>query len=224
MKYYFFVVSFLFPLILSSSLLAQASAYEKIDLHPVKIKKADWEAATQDLDYGTITPSENKTSREVDSAAITAILKILFVLGVAVFILLLLRLLIGAQGIQRSKRQKFYPNKNIDTHQVAENIHQYDLLALIKNAVKQKDYSRAVRLYYLLSIKTLSDKGLIQWKKDKTDHQYLNELISGKIKNQFAELTGIFELVWYGGVSLTSPLFSEIQQSFQRFIRQLEVH
>ena len=94
--------------------------------------------------------------------------------------------------------------------------------ALLQQAIDRKEYSVATRLYYLLAIKTLSEKKLITWKKDKTNRNYLNELTGIDFKNQFRELTNIFERVWYGEVEIDAPVFEDIQGRFRTFVQSIK--
>ena len=60
-------------------------------------------------------------------------------------------------------------------------------------------------------------KKWIKWKKDKTNRNYLNELKALDIKNQFSQLTNIFERVWYGEVAVNEAIFTEIEGQFKGF-------
>ena len=67
-------------------------------------------------------------------------------------------------------------------------------------------------------IKSLSDKELIKWKKDKTNRTYFNELTKTDLKDSFRELTNIFERVWYGEATITATIFQDIEGQFKQFI------
>lgn len=102
-----------------------------------------------------------------------------------------------------------------------ENIHEIDFKALLEEAETQKDYRRAVRLYYLLTLKTLTDQGLIQWKPGKTNWSYVQELQGSDLRPRFMALTQSFEYIWYGGSPLEAPAFTEVRQAFLAFTQSL---
>ncbi|MEM6320159.1 MAG: DUF4129 domain-containing protein [Bacteroidota bacterium] len=196
-----------------------ASSYVQEEKIPVEVNKADWEKVAQDLEYGEGVWTPKPQREKMDLEWLGGLLKVLAIIGVIVLIVLLLRFFVGAQGIQQVKNRTFDPNEKINTHTVADNIHEYDLPQLIQQAIAQKDFSAATRLYYLLAIKSLSEKGLIQWKKDKTNRKYLQELSNQTTKQQFRQLTTIFERIWYGEVVVDEAVFEQIQPQFQQFVQ-----
>ncbi|WP_165768175.1 DUF4129 domain-containing protein [Hymenobacter amundsenii] len=79
-----------------------------------------------------------------------------------------------------------------------EDLHALDLDALLREAEDAHQYRLAVRLGYLRVLRQLSDRQLINWQPDKTNHDYLYELPPGPLPDAFRELTRQFEYVWYG--------------------------
>ena len=98
---------------------------------------------------------------------------------------------------------------------LTENIHEIDFDQSIEEAVIQRNFRLAIRLYYLKHLKQLSDKELIDWKPTKTNRSYLYELSDGKIKNNFENLTRQFEYVWYGDFNISEQEFQELKTGFQ---------
>jgi len=219
MKLAIYISSFLFLFCLPLLSLGQdaSTSYLQEELIVQPINQTDWDAATNGLDYGEgkFVPPPKTNTANLESLA--TLFKILGILAVVVAIVFLLRYFVGIQGMQKATNKKFDPNAKIDTQTIAEHIHEFDLPALIQQAIAQKDFSVATRLYYLLTIKTLADKKLIQWKKDKTNRNYLNELSGIDIKSQFSQLTNIFERVWYGEVLINEAIFGEIEGQFKGF-------
>ena len=107
--------------------------------------------------------------------------------------------------------------KPISFSDAPENIHEIDFDAEIEQAVAQKQYRLAVRLYYLKSLKSLSDRDLIKWESDKTNRSYLKELRPGQLRQQFDQLTLFFELAWYGEVPVDEAYFNKIREKFTLF-------
>jgi len=95
-----------------------------------------------------------------------------------------------------------------------ENIHEMDFDKLLHDALTQKDFRLAIRLYFLQGLKMLSDKQMIHWEPGKTNHDYLNELQTSELKKDFRELNYYFEYTWYGYFELTPDLFNRIKEKF----------
>lgn len=103
-------------------------------------------------------------------------------------------------------------------------IHGIDFEPQIVQAVAQKHYREAVRLYYLRTLKQLEDCELIRWKPDKTNHDYVNELRQTPFSAQFSTLTRHFEYVWYGDLPLNTSDFEQIQAEFGAFSETLKTN
>lgn len=105
--------------------------------------------------------------------------------------------------------------------EVDENIHEMDFDQLIAETRAKQNYRRAVRLLYLQSLKKLTDKGLIVWKIDKTNHEYEKELNDNILHGNFQELTSCFEHICYGDFQIDQALFAQTEPLFQQFNSQL---
>ena len=103
-----------------------------------------------------------------------------------------------------------------------ENIHEVDFATRLAEAEAAGNLRLATRLGYLQLLKDLSDRGLIQWQSDKTNHAYLAELPStGSLRADFREITRQFEFVWYGEVALSPPLYAQVRAGHRAFQRQV---
>lgn len=240
---------FLSPILLFGQ--SNTDEYIEKNISTLDIKAEDWEKVVKDLnepDWGKVDKDEareaiqqptnqqdsslvekKKEGREFTlpnfggGAGIFSFLFKILIIGVLIaIVLLLLKHLAGAEGFSRPSNRTFRSDEPIDTQTVAERIHDYDLETLIRRAINEQDYTVATRLYYLFAIKTASDKGLIKWKKDKTNRNYLNEIQSIGLKEQFRQLTYIFERAWYGETVIEATAFVPIEQQFKTFINTLE--
>jgi len=95
-----------------------------------------------------------------------------------------------------------------------ENIHEMDFEKLILDATAKNDFRIATRLIFLYSLKILSDRQLIQWNPGKTNHDYVQEIRQGDLKDGFAELSFYFGYAWYGNFTVTPEIFSTIHTAF----------
>lgn len=137
---------------------------------------------------------------------------------VAVVIVFVILKLMGVDFDGLFKKKSKY---NIPYQTIQENIHQIDFNDAIADAVLQKNYRLAVRLYYLKALKELNDAGLIHWQINKTNQSYVYELQSSKLKSSFNQVTRQFEYTWYGDFPIDEAHFFEIRDSFLTFSNQI---
>lgn len=105
-----------------------------------------------------------------------------------------------------------------------EDINEIDFIKMISDAVNSSNYRYAIRLYYLKNLKELNDKGLIIWKSNKTNQDYLQELSGKNIHNNFASITRLFNWIWYGDFPLSEQDFSEMKSEFVQFSSQINTN
>ena len=87
----------------------------------------------------------------------------------------------------------------------------------IAEEVSRREFRKAVRLYFLKLIKELHQHRLINWKLDKTNTDYLKELKSSGYYQQFAELSRLYEYIWYGDFPLDENGFLTVIGKFNQF-------
>lgn len=205
--------------------------YYKEDIQQKDFDKNDWKKATSGLDYTIekeeqekkekVANSKNNTISPVLSGGLVTFFKWFFII-VAVGILAFLILKFVGEGniFGRQSRRVFAPSVQLDLERIEENLNNVELDPLIKQAIAQKQFALAIRLYYLATIKELNISGAIQWKKDKTNHAYLREMRTHRLLEPFLEATSIFERIWYGDAVLEETTFHRIQPAFQDLLKQ----
>jgi hypothetical protein len=105
----------------------------------------------------------------------------------------------------------------LDFSEFVEDINSIDFDKMIEEAVSSGMYRRAVRLYYLKSLKHLSDKEHIIWEINKTNRDYLYELRSPSLRTGFEGITYVYEYVWYGNIDIDSDKFAKVKVTFHEF-------
>lgn len=112
----------------------------------------------------------------------------------------------------------------LDYETLGENIHELDFPTQLRAAEEAGNLRLAVRLGYLALLKQLTDRSLITWQPDKTNHTYLRELASQRpaLRPPFAEATRQFEYVWYGELPLSASLYAEVRAAQVALGRQLD--
>lgn len=146
------------------------------------------------------------------------IIEILTLLGAIVAIIYVILKWSGVDVRNVFRRQ---PAVAIAHSEFVENINTINFDAEIEHAVSALNYRFAVRLLYLKCLKQLSDSGLIEWKIDKTNYAYLNELENEGQRAAFGSLTRKFEYVWYGEFLIDASLYGDISASFSNFNKQV---
>ncbi len=139
-------------------------------------------------------------------------------IAVGIIALLLARLL-GPEGLGKPRSRRFNTEVGtINVEEIEENIHESDLDRYIREAISQKNYRLATRLYYLAIIKELSLREAIRWKRDKTNRDYLRELLGHPLRSEFRDLTVIFERIWYGDRDLGERDFESLRGRFEQLL------
>ncbi len=142
------------------------------------------------------------------------------ILGLGAFLIVyLIFKLIGIDLLKIFKKKQ--PVNEIPYTEFIENIHDINFDDAIENAVLVKDYRLAVRLLYLRCLKQLSDNHIINWKIEKTNNIYLNEITDEAQRRQFSIVTRQFEYVWYGDFPVDGQSFQNINAIFQEFKTRL---
>ena len=118
----------------------------------------------------------------------------------------------------------FYKNSEVATLEyetITENIHELNYNTEIQEAIQKGNYRKAVRLYYLKSLKALADKEIIKWQIDKTNGDYRREVSQSNYARSFGEITKLFDYIWYGEFPIDKSLFDNTEEKFQKFIKTI---
>lgn len=186
-----------------------------------------------DFDYTTIKPQESLWQRiqkrimkilesifgKVDPSKTASyaenIMRIFAVIIIGFVLYFLIKFLLGKDGnFFFSKKNK---KINIANQDLLENIHEINFSESIEKFERQKDYRSAVRYQFLMILKKLADKKLINWNPEKTNKDYLSELKTNDFKTNFKELAYIFDYVWYGEFEVDEENYHIFKQKFLNF-------
>ena len=123
------------------------------------------------------------------------------------------------RGVLSRKR---YVADQLKIEEIEEQIEGRDFDRMIAEAEGEGNYRKAARLLYLQSLQRLNEQGLIEWKPDKTNRDYLSELRGFRFDGDFSRLTRLFDFVWYGGFELSSDDYRETRRAFRDFTQGVE--
>ncbi|REC49149.1 DUF4129 domain-containing protein [Chryseobacterium pennipullorum] len=186
-----------------------------------------------EFDYSVSKPRESfweKLLRKVDrilrgifgetafskSAELTNVLIRLFAIILVGFLLyFIIRYIIGKDGnfifVKRNKKL------NLNVEELHENIHEINFPESIAKFEREGDFRSAIRYQFLLILKKLSDKKLINWNPEKTNRDYAAELKAPHLKSEFSALSYIFDYVWYGEFNIEEENYQKFKNQYQTF-------
>lgn len=187
----------------------------------------------KDFDYTTNKPRESffaKLQRKISqllqsifgestigkSMDITWVLIRLFAIALVGFLLyFIIKYLVGKDGnFIFGKRNK---KVDITEEQLHENIHEINFPESIASFERAEDYRSAIRYQFLYILKKLSDKKLINWNPEKTNKDYVRELKTDSIQQEFSQLSYIFDYVWYGEFEINETTYQKFKSQYQSF-------
>ncbi|HZH65048.1 MAG TPA: hypothetical protein VEY10_09150 [Flavisolibacter sp.] len=108
-----------------------------------------------------------------------------------------------------------------DESGITEDIFVLEYEREISKALDTANYRLAVRLWYLRTLKELSQRNLIIYSHEKTNSDYLYGLRGGRYYQGFFKLTRSFEYTWYGGFPVSQQDYAVMQQDFTSFRNSL---
>ena len=97
-----------------------------------------------------------------------------------------------------------------------------NLQNLADKALKEGNLRMGIRYHYLYILKELDEKNFIQFHKNKTNRDYLQEIQSANIRSQFQIQTMVFDYVWYGNFHLSNDQFQRVLAGFQNMIESIQ--
>ena len=212
---------------------------ESIQARPITPSK--WEQVTDGLDYTEAAKEKKEKKKEennrrygdlrsqqrsisIGQKLISNILIFILIIAALVGIALIIKNMLGIEIIPRNKKIKNASIGPLSLEAIEENIHESDLERFIRQALEEKNYALAIRLYYLAILKELSLAKAIRWKRDKTNRQYMLELQQSPLAPAFTEATRIFEWAWYGNHELSEADYHRLAPKFEAIVEEVKKH
>lgn len=175
-----------------------------------------WDRLVDDLmrslfdDIDDYDPNNSSTSSGVNWWMLFFI-----ILGLALIIFFIVKAT-GAGG-NTLFRGKSKQKEDVDATLHDVDIHAIDYDAQITSAKIVRDYRLAVRLWFLRSLKEMSDRKLINWKINKTNSDYYYELSGTKFQKDFGKVSNLYDYVWYGEFKIDELRYTEAERDLQVF-------
>lgn len=111
-------------------------------------------------------------------------------------------------GYSRDKSEEGDPELNDANH--------YHLL--IRKAETNRNFNVAVKYYFLLVLKTLDEREVIQFSPDKTNENYVREITTASYQTKFASIANIYDNIWYGKFAVNDEQYQRFKNQFENFI------
>ncbi|HLG02353.1 MAG TPA: DUF4129 domain-containing protein [Bacteroidia bacterium] len=175
-----------------------------------------WNAFWQSIRDAFITPEGRKTV--TTAGRVWQIL--LFLTLITLVVLAVLKLSnTGISGIFSGKRKT---REKADVTIEDENIHAIDYIRMIEEARRNKDYRLGVRLWFLRTLKALSDHDWLSWRSDKTNADYYQELAGTKLQAGFDKVSLLYDYVWYGEFPVDANSYEAAEERFRNYYDQID--
>lgn len=218
-----YVVSLFMMVNIHAQAHAERSVFIEQEIEKRPFDEQEWKRQISGLDYYEKTDtSRSQQVKPLDLSAPVQSrgLMILILLAVGGLLAFLLYKIIG-----RNLNTKLPPDKKIiyETAIPDEHTKLEDLEKRLKECLANGQFNQAVRLYYLILLRTMADGGFISIRREKTNREYLREIENEERKRSFAEATRIFEAVWYGKQPVEENEFDEIRDRYHLFLNRLNI-
>lgn len=204
----------------------EVSAFARENIQPRVMDRVVWEEAKKGMDFDRPMPQkapvrkkDTRQSPQHPEIIILAIRVVVLLIALAA-LYFLIRSLMGIKTPSNAKvngEEFFVP----ELEHIETNFMQMDLDRYIQEAIASAQYDLAVRFHYLQILKSLSLRGLIHWKREKTNQDYSRELRQTPLHDAFSKITRVFDQVRYGDSGVTKETFTQIEIQMHAFLRLL---
>lgn len=206
---------------------AQSEDFDSYTEKPLSPKSFDdnkYQKAVEGLDYYEAPPEEKESRnyhrpRSTLFTGVPLLVKgIFFLLVIGLLAFIIYKLLGGQMELQSKKINR---SAQVSIEDLEKNLHHADLQRFLQEALDAGNLRLAVRIYYLMVLRTLSERNLIQWSIDKTNREYVREMQGHPSRQEFRDLTRWFEQIWYGNYPIPHTRYQQLDQSFRDILGRL---
>lgn len=158
-------------------------------------------------------------SNNISSSGIDITLRVIAGLVILIVIYLIVKAILNKEGqwvFGKSTTKKIIHHDDIE-----RNLQNVDFEKLIANTIKSGNQRLAIRYYYLWLLKKMSEKEIIDWNLEKTNSDYLYEIKSEKLKEDFSYASYLYNYIWYGEFEITDAGFTSIKKTFETTLQSI---
>ncbi|SEM02762.1 protein of unknown function [Maribacter orientalis] len=149
---------------------------------------------------------------EKASGIFNVLLRILpyLLLAILVFILIKFFINVNARALIYNQKAESLVTLSEEEHIIKNE----DIQMLIQEALEHKNYRLAIRYYYLLTLRLMNQKEIIVWELQKTNADYYREIEKIDLKKPFANITRLYEYIWYGDFPIDENKYLKAEANF----------
>lgn len=154
---------------------------------------------------------------DVDSLAKTGVVLrwIIYIIGAVLIAITIFIIFKNKSNPFRFDRKAF--NKFSDSEIIYNKDIDFD--QLIAQAKMDQNYKDLVRYYYLLTLRSLDNNGLVEFNESQSDNYYINSICDKKLKDKFSTLVKYYRYVCFGNI-FPEPL-DVIEKNYSEFMEIL---
>ena len=176
-----------------------------------------WKENTKGVEYDGFSEKKETQKRDLPNFNFptfsSTVAKVIFIIIACAVLIFFAYILIKNAKPDSAEISRNIIYKKIDE---ADDIDELDLNSFLEEALKMNDFRLAVRVKYLILLKDLNLRKYIKWSKEKTNGEYVLELISHPIYFDFQNITLEFERSWYGEKEVEKEQYNFISESFNQ--------
>lgn len=83
--------------------------------------------------------------------------------------------------------------------------------------ISRQNYRNAIRYLHLKILREMEINGIVRFSREKTNREYAREISDSKLQQTFYQLSGIYNMVWFGNQNLSKEEFDILASGFYKF-------
>jgi hypothetical protein len=188
-----------------------------------KYNEQTWRADTSSVDFNYVRPQDKPKKKETPPKSLpnwTLSDNMLTVIIYSLVAIILLAAIYAFFGDSIFGRVDKKPDEHIEAGwEDVENFTEWE--RAVNEAEAAGDYRLAIRIHFLQCLQDLSQWGLIEYKKDNTNSEYINQMRSTKFGKRFMQLCRMFDYTWYGKYGIDQVQYQQTKSQFKQFSEDL---
>jgi hypothetical protein len=186
-----------------------------------------WKQKTEKLGYAEEQIATNDfifNPRSLPTWFQSPVFKYVILILITLILLLVLFKLFGKGLFVRDLEEEHAASHLLTESDLDNRFYEMDLELLLKKAVSDQNWAMAVRIRFLMVLKKLIEQQHIVWHKDLTNRQIAWQIGHQNSRNNFFDLIGYFEKVWYGDKQVSFEYYQNISSMFEDFKRTIHLN
>lgn len=196
---------------------------ESVNAQGIEKQKVDslwWKQKTEQLKYAEEqlpTGNFQINPRDLPTWVQSPIFKYSILILITIILLFVLYKLFGKGLFVRDLDDERTTAHLLTENDLDDRFYEMDLELLLIKAVSEQNWAMAIRIHFLMVLKKLINQDQISWHKDLTNRQIALQIKPLESRNDFYNLVGYFEKVWYGDIQISSEYYQTISPQFEGY-------